>query len=146
MVVLHNTVSKPAITLCVIRRIPMLSEQDSVYHTPKGINHLLFSCKGRINRKTYWKYSIVTFTIMSLIILIGIFGDVALALQMYGVVTLIFFYPGIAVCVKRFHDRIKSGWWCFITFVPCIGPWWLIIETGFLRGTEGDNKYGVQPP
>ena len=27
----------------------------------------------------------------------------------------------LAVLVKRWHDRDKSGWWVLITFIPVIG-------------------------
>jgi uncharacterized membrane protein YhaH (DUF805 family) len=51
----------------------------------------------------------------------------------------------IAVAVKRYHDRNKSGWWVLIVFVPVIGGLWYLIECGFLRGTPGPNNYGPDP-
>jgi uncharacterized membrane protein YhaH (DUF805 family) len=30
-------------------------------------------------------------------------------------------------------------------FVPIIGAIWLLVECGFLRGTEGPNNYGPDP-
>ena len=33
----------------------------------------------------------------------------------------------------------------FINFVPIIGNLWAFVETGFLPGTEGDNRYGPDP-
>jgi len=51
----------------------------------------------------------------------------------------------LAVAVKRFHDRDKSGWWVLIVFVPLIGGLWYLIECGFLRGTDGPNPYGPDP-
>jgi uncharacterized membrane protein YhaH (DUF805 family) len=48
----------------------------------------------------------------------------------------------IAVQVKRWHDRNKSAWWLLINFVPIIGWLWVLIECGFLRGTEGPNRFG----
>ena len=46
----------------------------------------------------------------------------------------------LAVAVKRYHDRDKSGWWLLIVFVPVIGGLWYLIECGFLRGTDGHNN------
>ena len=51
----------------------------------------------------------------------------------------------IAVAVKRYHDRNKSGWWVLIVFLPVIGGLWYLIECGFLRGTPGPNTYGPDP-
>jgi len=50
-----------------------------------------------------------------------------------------------ALSVKRWQDRNKSGLWIFISFIPVIGPIWMLVENGFLRGTSGNNKYGPDP-
>ena len=50
----------------------------------------------------------------------------------------------LSVAAKRWHDRGKSGWWMLIGLVPIIGLW-AIIEPGFLRGTEGPNRFGNDP-
>ena len=52
---------------------------------------------------------------------------------------------GLAMGVKRYHDRNKSGWWVLIALVPVIGGLWYLIECGFLRGTAGPNQYGADP-
>ena len=36
------------------------------------------------------------------------------------------------------------GWWVLIGLIPIIGALWLLIELGFLKGTDGPNRYG--PP
>ncbi len=64
--------------------------------------------------------------------LIGLFGVVAVWMK-------------LAVLVKRWHDRDKSGWWVLITLVPVIGWAWQLIECGFLDGTPGPNRYGPSP-
>jgi uncharacterized membrane protein YhaH (DUF805 family) len=50
----------------------------------------------------------------------------------------------LALYIKRWHDRGKSGWWTLLAFIP-IANIWALIECGFLRGTEGDNAYGPDP-
>lgn len=76
---------------------------------------------------------------------------------------------GLALGIKRLHDRDKSGWWLLLFyFVPSvletigaailgsgamfilgsIGAGisiWGLIEIGFLRGTSGQNSYGPDP-
>ena len=56
-----------------------------------------------------------------------------------------FIWISFAVMVKRCHDRDKTGWFIFIMLVPLIGPIWLLVELGFLRGTTGPNRYGPDP-
>jgi uncharacterized membrane protein YhaH (DUF805 family) len=51
----------------------------------------------------------------------------------------------LAVQVKRWHDRDKSGFWVFIGVIPIVGPLWAFVETGCLRGTRGPNWYGPDP-
>ena len=70
-------------------------------------------------------------------------GPVAwIVILVFGVVAT---WISIAVAVKRYHDRNKSGWWVLIVFVPIIGGLWYLIECGFLRGTPGPNNYGPDP-
>jgi uncharacterized membrane protein YhaH (DUF805 family) len=57
----------------------------------------------------------------------------------------VFAWPSLAIYVKRWHDRGKSGWWVLIVFVPIIGYLWLLIECGFLAGDDGPNEYGPDP-
>jgi uncharacterized membrane protein YhaH (DUF805 family) len=54
-------------------------------------------------------------------------------------------WSGLALAAKRWHDRDKSAWWILITFVPVIGGFWALIENGFLKGTEGPNRFGADP-
>ena len=61
------------------------------------------------------------------------------------IVYVIFLYPWLALYAKRWHDRGKSGWWSLIVLVPILGAIWILVELGFLRGTEGPNQYGPDP-
>lgn len=65
-----------------------------------------------------------------------------------GYISMIFslatFLPGLAVGVRRLHDRDKSGWWLLIGFIPLIGGIILIIWFA-KEGTSGDNQYGADP-
>lgn len=83
--------------------------------------------------------------------------------------TLLVLWIYLAACVKRLHDRGRSGWWMLLYFaVPGLynrfAGWlpdsdvttaigvgvmllviWNVIELGFLRGTAGTNPYGQNP-
>ena len=62
-----------------------------------------------------------------------------------SILILITLWPALAIYTKRWHDRDKSGWWSLIMFVPIIGGLWMLIELGFLRGTDGSNRFGDDP-
>jgi uncharacterized membrane protein YhaH (DUF805 family) len=107
------------------------------------------SADGRVNRKQWWLYLVVPAVIVSIILsmLDGAIGtfDPELGLGLLsGLWTLIILIPSIVVNIKRFHDRDKSGWWVLIGLIPIIGSLWLLIELGFLKGTEEPNRFG--PP
>ncbi|MGQ0485996.1 MAG: DUF805 domain-containing protein [Hyphomicrobiales bacterium] len=61
------------------------------------------------------------------------------------ILVVVFLWPTLAIYAKRWHDRGKSGWWMLIILIPLIGPIWVLIELGFLRGTKGPNHYGPDP-
>ena len=107
----------------------------------------LFSCSGRAGRAEYWKFNIV-FTV--LIMIAGfIDGSMAPADDPFAfptpwaqiLVTLIILIPSMAVSVRRFHDRNKSGWWLLIGLVPIIGIFWLFVDLALLPANEEGNSY-----
>jgi uncharacterized membrane protein YhaH (DUF805 family) len=56
-----------------------------------------------------------------------------------------FFWAFAAVTAKRLRDRGKSPIWFALALIPLIGPLWLLIEIGLLRGAPGENRYGADP-
>jgi len=61
-----------------------------------------------------------------------------------GILIILSFYPGIAGTIKRAHDRNRSGWFILLSIIPFVNIW-VTIELNFLKGTSGDNDYGVDP-
>jgi len=126
------------------------------------MQNLLFSFNGRINRAKFWLVLIaadVVFLVLCGILFAvtgmsmdvapdgtpsmvggGVIGGLIALLLVVAVV-----WIGLAMGVKRYHDRNKSGWWVLIALVPVIGGLWYLIEAGFLRGTGGPNQYGPDP-
>ena len=119
---------------------------------------LLFSFQGRINRAKFWLVHVAMWVVVAIVFSV-ILGSAAMssdpqaALQSVGlvgglillVVYILALWIGLAIAAKRWHDRNKSAWWILIVFVPIVGPFWYLIECGFLRGTTGANKYGSDP-
>ena len=104
---------------------------------------VLLSFDGRIGRSDFWLKGIlpifVVLVLISAIDSVITGGIIAILAQILSI------YPSVAVGVKRFHDRNKSGWWVLITLIPIIGGLWYLIECGILKGTEGANNYGPDP-
>jgi uncharacterized membrane protein YhaH (DUF805 family) len=99
------------------------------------------------------------------------FGVVTMA----GVCTVVvaFIVSLFAIYVKRLHDRNKSAWWLLpFVVLPSVMDWiagpqkagvppsamavilgliafglssWALVELGFLRGTNGTNRFGPDP-
>jgi uncharacterized membrane protein YhaH (DUF805 family) len=63
----------------------------------------------------------------------------------YGVGSLLSLWIGLAVYVKRCHDRGKSGWWLLLMLIPFVGIIWWLVDLGILEGQQGANKYGPDP-
>jgi uncharacterized membrane protein YhaH (DUF805 family) len=148
----------------------------------------LFSFSGRLNRARYW----LTILGFSAIFLIGSLlsftgkhlGGVRvqpadLQYRDWSVTTIVIagvlillailvgVWIGLAVAIKRLHDRDKSAWWLLLFYlVPSILPnigghagpaeivlaliglgisIWAFVEIGCLRGTAGPNRYGPDP-
>lgn len=94
--------------------------------------------------------------------------DMTPAWAALGVVIIVVLAAGLAVGVKRLHDRDKSGWWILLFYVTPllldgIAEWiegwpvallrlanlaisvWALIELGIRRGTLGPNRFGDDP-
>jgi len=105
----------------------------------------LFSFSGRVGRQKYWLMVLLT-------IPFGIAGGVydlqqgRPPLEGLGILFLLpVVWSQLAVTVKRWHDRNKSGWWILINLIPIVGGIWALVENGFLKGTPGDNRFGPDP-
>lgn len=127
------------------------------------LGFVYFSFSGRISRMTFWLSLLglcVVEGIVFAVLVPMLLGDVTaidpndteamMALIMRVnipviIISLVFFWPALAVYAKRWHDRGKSAWWTLIGLIPLIGAIWALVELGFLRGTAGPNRYGDDP-
>ena len=107
------------------------------------------SADGRVNRKQWWLWLVLPVFVISLILAFldmatGHFDPEMGIGPLSAIFVLLALIPAVFVYIKRFHDRDKSGWWVLIGLIPIIGPIWLLVELGFLKGTAGPNRFG--PP
>jgi len=117
--------------------------------SPKlSMGAILFGFQGRIPRRVYWGYLLVTVTVFYALLfgMIAAFGPES-NVTIVGLFLL--YIPmgwmGLALQIKRWHDRGKSGWHWLIGLIPFIGGIWVFIECGCLRGDFGANLYGEDP-
>lgn len=118
--------------------------------TPLTWKQILFSFQSRIPRRQYWAgYGI---QILFSLVLGGIAGGIGsasesaeLMIALMVPLYIALLWTGLALSVKRCHDRDKSGWFLLVGLIPIIGAIWLLVEIGFLRGTEGPNRFGGDP-
>ena len=116
-----------------------------------NLTQTLFSFSGRIRRSTFWLYGLGMGLVMGVVITVGMMlvsnggamAMIGMALMVAAYVVAV--WAGLALQIKRWHDRDKSWAWIFIAFIPVIGSFWALIECGFLDGTQGPNKYGASP-
>ena len=104
------------------------------------IVQVLFSSHGRINRTTYWIYSILIAVLF--IVIENYEYEIYEVFEYFWILYLLILYPTIMIQVKRWHDRNKSGYWILINLIPVVGIW-ALIENGFLQGDNVENNYGL---
>lgn len=121
------------------------------------------SFQGRITRKTFWLGYVLVYVLAIVaasfvdVMVLGTKYQAGPPSQGYGygfqsdlgiasiITMVVLIIPMLAGQVKRWHDHDKSGWWILINLIPIIGPIWSLVMVGFLRGTEGPNRFGPDP-
>jgi len=140
-----------------------------------SMKQLLFSFRGRLNRKRYWMTVIVTMAVIILLLLLALvmmreqrFEFAALTVVILLLLYIPLIWIGLAIGAKRLHDRDKSAWWLLVFYVlpgilSSLGNQmddlgflilhvvsfaitvWAFVELGCLRGALGPNQYGPDP-
>lgn len=106
---------------------------------------LLFSFEGRINRAKFWLGVVLLWAVWAIIWAIAVAADSGFLWFITWILAILIIWPSLAIAIKRWHDRNKSGWWVLIGLIPIVGPIWVWVECGFLPGTVGPNEYGLDP-
>lgn len=130
--------------------VPAISQQ--------ALKETLFSFNGRIPRRTYWLWALASGLVIGIVV--GILGAIigpsvdpqtgaVSGGGLFSIIVFLLYIPmiwiGLALGVKRWHDRGKSGWWVLIALIPIVGGIWTFVECGCLRGTVGPNQFGPDP-
>ena len=99
--------------------------------------------QGRVPRSYWWMAQVGYFVAMALLdprVVRSVIPEHAVVAFVCVAVWVM-----LMVQIKRWHDIDKSGFWCLIVLIPCVGPIWALIELGFEDGTVGPNAYGDDP-
>lgn len=103
-----------------------------------SVGEILFSLRGRLNRKPYWIVGLIFFVLIILVTIGSVVvnarmmqaafesdGSIETSTRLTGLlilgIGLLLTYPSTAVMVKRFHDLGKSGKWALLLLVPALG-------------------------
>lgn len=106
---------------------------------------LYFDLRGRVSRRQFWLHGVLALVGVALAAhaLLGIARVSQNTADM--AVNLLLLWPALAVSVKRWHDRDRSGWWVLVLLLPVVGVFWMLADNGCVRGTAGRNRYGEPP-
>ncbi|MCA0244275.1 MAG: DUF805 domain-containing protein [Proteobacteria bacterium] len=101
--------------------------------------------RGRIDRATFWRGGVLA--LLGIALLLRALLDIARwpPDEAEQWVSLLMAWPTAAVSAKRWHDRDRSAWWVLLLLLPVVGVVWLLADNGFVRGSEGPNRYGPPP-
>ncbi|MBN1756915.1 MAG: DUF805 domain-containing protein [Chitinispirillaceae bacterium] len=116
---------------------------SSISSPEMTIGRALFSFDGRMCRADYWLKGVLPmlpFGLLNNILFYVVHTNEAMAFA--AVIGVLSLWPGLALIVKRLHDRNHSGWYALMMLIPIVGPFIIMIEVAFLRGTVGPNRFG----
>lgn len=121
---------------------------------PQTWAKLYFNADGRIGRQQWWISHLLLLTPLFILAFVAALTNNdqgsanILPETLLGFVSIVWFicYVWSSICLnaKRWHDRDYSGWMQLVAIIPLIGIW-VLIENGFLRGTDGPNRFGEIP-
>ncbi len=116
----------------------------------RSLKEILFSFSGRMSRSDYWTRAFPIFFVYSIIVnsIFYIESESSELPIVSFILSLPSIWPALAVIIKRLHDRDRSGWFFCTLFIPlanAVFAIWIIIEVWFLKGTDGENRFGPDP-
>ncbi|MBI3239989.1 MAG: FAD-binding protein, partial [Flavobacteriia bacterium] len=112
------------------------------YQKQLPISYLLFTKRGRINRRTYWLASVFIWT--AFYTLYNLLQN-GLSETITWILYPVLYWALFCTANKRLHDVGLSGYWLWLIVIPVFGPLVLFLVLGFRRGKKKENKFGASP-
>ncbi|MDR2366942.1 MAG: DUF805 domain-containing protein [Deltaproteobacteria bacterium] len=106
--------------------------------------------KGRANRREYWHFICVYFSIFCILLAIASVCAHFSKINPFYFMMLPFLFalfalvPSIAVTIRRIHDFDVSGWLILLALLP-VANYGILIAFGCIPGTPGPNRFGRPP-
>jgi uncharacterized membrane protein YhaH (DUF805 family) len=120
---------------------PSMAKKTKTLREVLPVTFLLFTFKGRIDRRTYWLASVFLWSDFYIFYkLFSLMGNWAT----WPFIPLML-WATAAVSTKRFHDRGKSGLQFLWIFVPVFGLLYVSYQLGLRGGQKKSNVFGVVP-
>ncbi|MBC8357077.1 MAG: DUF805 domain-containing protein [Planctomycetes bacterium] len=104
--------------------------------------NLFFSISGRIRRGDFW-YAVLV--VMSVLAVLDIACERVAGRSIPLLLCVPIYWSLLALCIKRYHDIGRRGWWLVLLAIPVIGPAWVIYSLAFRKGQQHENRYGARP-
>ena len=113
---------------------------------------IFFTTKGRLNRLTYFKYSVCLSVVLFLVAFVVLFfatiisgsEDGFLVKAFQAIISFAGFIAYLTLAVRRLHDLDKKEFFVVLTLIPVIN-FFFALYLLFFPGTQGTNRYGEQP-
>jgi uncharacterized membrane protein YhaH (DUF805 family) len=112
-------------------------------YVPPSFGEFYFSPRGRISRSQYWlRFFLPVFVIGIILRAIAVAGGGSGLEILPAIFQLLVLWPGIAVLIKRIHDRNKSGALVWALYGPMI-PALLLLILAVAVAASGDHAAAV---
>jgi LSD1 subclass zinc finger protein len=143
---LSDTLNPPAAVTS-----PVSAPKRSITNSATANNLIwtLFSFSGRLERGGYWLGIVIALALFWVSSGLATVSGAAESNEpsaplscLFIIASVLFIWIGIAVSIKRYHDRGKPGIWVLIIFIPVIGIVWQFVELGLFPGDPSPNRYG----
>lgn len=101
-----------------------------------------FWVRGRLARGQFWLQAMALWVVLyALSVVLGPMATDIVVWLVNGTVL-----AGFAMlCIRRLHDRDRTGWWLLVVLIPVVGALWLFWQLALRRGVAQDNRWGPDP-
>ncbi len=126
----------------------IVSNKTTIYNFKGLLMKNWFIGRNRYSRLEWWIYFILAATLSNPFLFVYIvfkFIYQPPILVFFLILDFVLTWRYFVVSIGRFHDINRLGWNVLWSIIPP-GIFYVIAVCGFLKGIEGENKYGLPPP
>jgi len=105
------------------------------------LKSLLFSPKGRLNRKAFFWTSVLVSILTSVLSVVLTIISTSIGGIISPILMVISIVISVMLIIKRWHDLDKSGWMTLTMIIPLVNLF-IGLYLLFAKGTKGKNRFG----